>query len=125
LVSHFSEFSVIFYAIYRVQQIWVTIGVTFLQLGPWKDFGLCNWVLMAAGRRGSPKSGEAGSALGRGKGGGRSRGHLGPICVWLRDGEAGGKDARRRTEVTPLERLLRRAFWPKASGGGAVSTQVV
>jgi hypothetical protein len=100
LVSHFSEFSVIFYTIYKNQQFAYTIGVTFLQFGPWKDFGLCNWALGVAGRRGLPKPGEAGSALGRGMGGGRSRGHLGPICVWLRGREAGGKGVRRRTGVT-------------------------
>jgi hypothetical protein len=66
LVSHFSEFAVIFYAIYKLQQFAYTIGVTFLQFGPWKDFGLCNWALGVTGRRGLPKSGEAG---GRGRAG--------------------------------------------------------
>jgi hypothetical protein len=66
LVSHFSEFSVIFYAIYKVQQFALTVGVTFLRIGPWKDFGLCNVALGLAGRRGLPKSGEAG---GRGRAG--------------------------------------------------------
>jgi hypothetical protein len=100
LVLHFIESFVIFYTIYKNQHFGFTFGVTFLHFGPWKGFGLCNLVPKAAGRRGSPKSGEAGGALGRGMGGGRPRGHLGPICVWLRGGEAGGKGVRRRTGVT-------------------------
>jgi hypothetical protein len=48
LDSHFSEFSVIFYAIYKVQQFGSTIGVTFSRKGPWKDLHGCNWVPMAA-----------------------------------------------------------------------------
>jgi hypothetical protein len=70
MVSHFSEFSVIFYAIYNFQQTALTIGVTFLQLGPWKELNACNSVPMAAGRRGLSNSGEAGAALDRGRGGG-------------------------------------------------------
>jgi hypothetical protein len=100
LVSQFSEFSVISYAIYKKQGNCNTIGVTLLRIGPWKDCNACNVVLGLASRRGLPKSGEAGGALGRGMGGGRSRGHLGPICVFLRGGEAGGKGVRRRTGVT-------------------------
>jgi hypothetical protein len=54
LVSHFSKFSVIFYAIYKIQKFGYTIGVTFLQLGPWKDLKVRNVVPPAAGRRGLP-----------------------------------------------------------------------
>jgi hypothetical protein len=80
LVSHLSEFSVIFYAIYKNQQNCCTIGVTFLQLRPWKDWNVCNVVPMAAGRRGLANSGEAGG-LGRAETGrGGSRGVLG--LVW-------------------------------------------
>jgi hypothetical protein len=75
LVSHFSEFSVIFYAIYKIHQSAYTIGVTFLQLGPWKDLKVCNSAPMAAGRHGLANSGEAGGALARGRGGGGPRGH--------------------------------------------------
>jgi hypothetical protein len=74
LVSHFFEFSVIFYAIYKIQQNCVTIGVTFLQLRPWKDSNVCNVAPMEAGRRGLANSGEAGGVLARGRGGGGSRG---------------------------------------------------
>jgi hypothetical protein len=72
LVSHFSEFSVIFYAIYNFQQTALTVGVTFLQLGPWKDVEVCNVALGVAGRRGLRNSVEAGAALDRGRGGGGS-----------------------------------------------------
>jgi hypothetical protein len=75
----FSEFSVIFYAIYKIQQFSSTIGVTFLQLRPWKDLNVCNVVPMAAGWRGLANSGEAGAALDRGRGGGGLGDHLGPI----------------------------------------------
>jgi hypothetical protein len=44
LVLHFSDFSVIFYAIYKNQEITFTIGVHLLQQGPWKDFGFRNVV---------------------------------------------------------------------------------
>jgi hypothetical protein len=54
LVSHFSEFSVIFYAIYKVQKFGFTFGVTFLYFGPWKEWKGCNvalsWPAGAAGR---------------------------------------------------------------------------
>jgi hypothetical protein len=70
LVSHFSEFSVIFYAIYKVQQFAYTIGVTFLQLGPWKELQVRNVTPMAAGRHGLANSGEAGGSRARGRGGG-------------------------------------------------------
>jgi hypothetical protein len=52
LVSQFSEFSVIFYTIYKNQQTALTIGVTLLRLKPWKDVDVRNVVPMAAGRRG-------------------------------------------------------------------------
>jgi hypothetical protein len=49
---HFSDFYVIFYAIYKNQENGNTIGVTLLQEGPWKEFDVCNVALGAAGRRG-------------------------------------------------------------------------
>jgi hypothetical protein len=73
LVSHFSEFSVIFYTIYKVQQFGSTIGVYLLRKGPWKEFEARNVVLGAAGRRGLANSGEAGGAPDRGRGGGGPR----------------------------------------------------
>jgi hypothetical protein len=55
LVLHFSDFSVIFYAIYKKQGNGNTIGVTLLQERPWKDLWRCNVVVGAAGRRGWAK----------------------------------------------------------------------
>jgi hypothetical protein len=67
---HFSDFSVIFYAIYKSQEISLTIGVTLLRGGPWKEIFFCNVALGArwparlakfrwGGRRSSPgKGGE-------------------------------------------------------------------
>jgi hypothetical protein len=74
LVSQFSEFSVILYTIYKIQKFGFTFGVTFLQIGPWKELEARNVVLGAAERRGLTNSGEAGGALDRGKGGGWPRG---------------------------------------------------
>jgi hypothetical protein len=42
LVLHFSEFSTIFYAIYKFLQKGYTIEDVSLRLGPWKDSGPCN-----------------------------------------------------------------------------------
>jgi hypothetical protein len=44
IVSHFSDFSLIFYAIYKKQGNGNTIGVTLLQERPWKEFRVCNVV---------------------------------------------------------------------------------
>jgi hypothetical protein len=41
-VLHFSDFSVIFYAIYKNQEISFTIGVHLLQGGPRKETRFCN-----------------------------------------------------------------------------------
>jgi hypothetical protein len=79
LALHFSELCVIFYAIYKIQQNCVTIGVTFLQIRPRKELNVRNVVPMAAGRRGLANSGEAGAALDRGRGGGGLGDHLGPV----------------------------------------------
>jgi hypothetical protein len=54
LVLNFSDFSVIFYAIYKKQEMANTIGVTLLQERPWKELCVRNVVLGAAGRRGWP-----------------------------------------------------------------------
>jgi hypothetical protein len=54
LVSFFSEFSVIFYTIYKVQQFALTVGVTFSRKGPWKEMQVRNWVPTAAAGAGSP-----------------------------------------------------------------------
>jgi hypothetical protein len=68
---HFSDFSAIFYAIYKKQAIHFTIGVTTLQNDPRKEILYCNvapgWPAGAAGSN----SGEARQSLAR-EGWGRS-----------------------------------------------------
>jgi hypothetical protein len=82
LVSHFSEFSVIFYAIYKVQQICVTIGVTFCESDPGK---ICSFAMYSSGW---PAGAAAGIRRGRrrsglGKGRRMARGVLGPdLGAW-------------------------------------------
>jgi hypothetical protein len=65
LVLHFSDFSMIFYAIYKNQKITFTIGVHLFQGGPWKDLCVCNvapggaaGACWAQFRRGSPEIGR-------------------------------------------------------------------
>jgi hypothetical protein len=53
LVLYFSDFSTIFYVIYKNQENHFTIWVIKLQEGPWKEMLLCNAVPGAAGRRDS------------------------------------------------------------------------
>jgi hypothetical protein len=57
LVLHFSDFSTIFYSIYKKQAIHFTIGVTLLQGGPRKDLWFRN---VARGRRRCSQSGKGG-----------------------------------------------------------------
>jgi hypothetical protein len=114
LVSHFSEFSVIFYAIYKNQQNCCTIGVTFLQIRPWKDIDVCNVAPMAAGRRGLCNSGEAGGLGRAGTGRGGSRGVLGLVWGLGPGGNAAGDGARRRAG-----RSGRRGYRVPARGLGA------
>jgi hypothetical protein len=73
LVLHFSDFSVIFYTIYKKQENGNTIGVTLLQEGPWKDLFFCNVAHVAAGRRGWPKFRRGSPWFGRGRARGGSR----------------------------------------------------
>jgi hypothetical protein len=66
---HFSEFSVIFYAIYKNQENHFTIGVTQLQEGPRKELLLCNVAPGAAGRCGWGKFLRGSPEFGRGRAG--------------------------------------------------------
>jgi hypothetical protein len=91
LVLHFYDFPVIFYAIYKKQEINLTIGVHLLQRGPWKDFYVCNVALGRSGRRRWEKSGELAGARGRGRTGEGSRGALGPVWALGRGGGGAGK----------------------------------
>jgi hypothetical protein len=73
---------VIFYAIYKIQQICVTIGVTFLQIRPWKELDVCNVAhgLPAGAGCSIPVSSPAlaaGGRLGRGLRG--TRGGMAPV----------------------------------------------
>jgi hypothetical protein len=70
LVSHFSEFSEIFYTIYNNQQFPLTIEVYLLRKGPWKVSGLCNVAHMGGWPARLPEFGEAGGAPDWGRGGG-------------------------------------------------------
>jgi hypothetical protein len=79
LVSQFSDFSVIFYIIYKNQQTALTVRVTLLRLGPWEELDVRNVALGAAGRRRLSNSCEAGAALDRGRGRGWLGDHLGPV----------------------------------------------
>jgi hypothetical protein len=106
LVSQFSEFSVIFYAIYKNQQNCCTIGVTFLQLRPWKETDVRKVVPMAAGRRGLANSGEAGGLGRAGAGRGGSRGALGLVWGLGPGGNAAGDGARRRWPAAGAARLV-------------------
>jgi hypothetical protein len=106
LASHFSEVSVIFYTIFKIQQICLTIGVTFLQIRPWKDSLFCNVALGAAGRRGLPESGELAMVLGRGRARGGSLGSRGLVWVLGRGGGGRWWGARRRRPAAGAVRLF-------------------
>jgi hypothetical protein len=64
LVLHFSDVSVIFYAIYKNQENCNTIGDTLLQKHPRKDTLLCNVTPGVAGRRGEAEFRRAAAGLG-------------------------------------------------------------
>jgi hypothetical protein len=85
LVSHFSDFSTIFYAIYKNQGNHFTIGVTLLKGRPRKESFSCNVVpgARAAAVRRKIRPGIAGVRPGKGRGG-----SYGPLGVDL--GPAGG-----------------------------------
>jgi hypothetical protein len=75
MVLHFSDFSVIFYAIYKNQEITFTIGVHLLQQGPWKEMFLCNVAPGRPGSGGPAKFRRAAAGLGQGRAWGGPRGH--------------------------------------------------
>jgi hypothetical protein len=77
LVLHFFDFSVIFYAIYKNQEIPFTIGVHLLQQGPWKDFGFRNVVPGVSAGAAPVQFRRAHRRTLPGKGWGRSYGLLG------------------------------------------------
>jgi hypothetical protein len=67
MVLHFSDFCMIFYAIYKNQENCNTIGDTLLQKNPRKDTFLCNVAPGVAGRRGEAKFRRAAAGLGQGR----------------------------------------------------------
>jgi hypothetical protein len=67
LVSRFSDFSVISYAIYNNQENCNTIADILLQGGPRKDLLFCNVAPGRTGRRGSPELSHSGGGFGRGE----------------------------------------------------------
>jgi hypothetical protein len=124
LVLHFSDFFVIFYAIYKKQGNGNTIGVTLLREGPWKDFRVCNVVPRRGGRRGWAKSGELAAVLGRGRARGWSRGARGLVWgVGQGRGDAGERPAgSQRLRPPRLAKPARGASggglgWPASCGG--------
>jgi hypothetical protein len=84
LVLRFSDFSVIFYTIYKKQGTHFTISVALLQQGPWKELWPCN---VAPGRGWPARVGKIRRARQRtwpGKGWGGAYGPLGFIGVHWR-----------------------------------------
>jgi hypothetical protein len=83
LVLHFSDFSVIFYAIYKNQEITFTIGVHLFAAGTLER----SFVLQCGPGRGWPaRGGQIPGSRRRawpGKGGGRDLGWLGTGLVWI------------------------------------------
>jgi hypothetical protein len=135
LVSHFSDFSVIFYAIYKNQPLTFTIGVALLQERPWEDFYFCNVVpgareavLFAGIRRARRRSrpGKDGEGRGVAKGstefgelaGARGRGRTGKVEGWLRVRFAGldGVEWLRRWGALAASGGGRRGLYCDAAG---------
>jgi hypothetical protein len=112
---------VIFYTIFKIQQICLTIGVTFLQIRPWKDSLFCNVALGAAGRRGLPESGELAAVLGRGRARGGSLGSRGLVWVLGRGGGGrwwGARSGGRRPALCACFRRGKGAVGVKSGLGG-------
>jgi hypothetical protein len=84
LVLHFSDFSVISYAIYKKWEIHLTIGVHLLQRGPWKDLCVCNVTPGARWPARLAKFRRTRRGSWPGKDGGGSRGALGfDLMGWM------------------------------------------
>jgi hypothetical protein len=96
LVLYFSEFSVIFYTIYKNQQTHFTILVALLQGGPRKDLCFCNVAPGGPGSGGPAKFRRAAAELGQGRAWGGARGHWGAIWGLGRGRERAGEGRRRR-----------------------------
>jgi hypothetical protein len=112
LVLQFSKFSTIFYAIYKNQQNYNTIGDVVLRRSPCnfskshtsalrshktlrKDLGACNGVPGRGRRRARRNSGSSDGSPGRGTTVGCAHAHLGPGCSWSWGGKLPGVGNRR------------------------------
>jgi hypothetical protein len=113
LVLQFSEFSTIFYVIYKNQQNCNTIEDVVLRRGPCnfskshtsalrshktprKDLGACNGVPGRGRPRARQNSGSSGGSPGGGTMVGCAHAHLGPGCSWSWGGKLAGVGNRRR-----------------------------
>jgi hypothetical protein len=119
LVSHFSEFSVIFYTIYNNQQFTLTIEVYLLRKGPWKEWNACNVIPPAVGRRGVLDSGELAAGPCRGRAGGGLGVSYGSIQWAGRGGKAAGERRTGDPRWRPARLLL------AGEGGSGNRTGVV
>jgi hypothetical protein len=124
LSLHFYDFSIIFYAFYKNQQICFTIGDPVLRVGPWKELGIHNYAPgshktpwnksnLAIGSSAKGAAWPAGSRRGRcrsrpGKRWGGTRAHLGARGRRSSSGRGAGDGARR---------------WPVASCSGEVGAR--
>jgi hypothetical protein len=104
LVLHFSDFAVIFYAIYKNQENTFTIGVHLLQQGPWEDFEFRNVVHGRGGRCGLGKFRRCAAGFRPGRVGEGSRGSKGPVCGLKRVVEHRWAAGRRRPDGLAAER---------------------
>jgi hypothetical protein len=118
LVSHFSDFSVIFCAIYKNQENGNTIGVTFCNKDPGKKLGFAMWPLgrpAGASCRNLASAGGGTRRERRGGGLGIARVRFGALVVaWRRPARVLGG----ALGWLPLERLLRRDRDQSAATGG-------
>jgi hypothetical protein len=127
---HFSDFSVIFYAIYKNQEITFTIGVHLLQQGPWKDFGFCNVVPGRGGRRGVAKFRRGSPGFGRGRAVEGSMGHGRLVSLVGQGGGGAGEQVHRRPGTAAAQcrreaargsgKASRRAAVREGEGGGSL-----
>jgi hypothetical protein len=99
LVLNFSEFSTIFYGIYKNQQIEFTIEVAILRWGPWEELGQATWPLAMAGGAGGQNSGDSGEGFSQEVVGEGARAHLGLTWAGVGGWEAGGERGRWRGSV--------------------------
>jgi hypothetical protein len=97
---NFSNFSMIFYAIYKKQPNALYYLSYQLQEGPRKEFLFCNVVPGTAGRRLGPKSGEVGAGVGGERWGKGSGPHRRPICGLVGGVRVAGRGAPRLLAAT-------------------------